>query len=286
MVTQPDQPAGRGLALRASPIKLAALELGLNVLQPERIRRPEAVAELAAFPADVIVVFAYGQILPQAVLDLPRVACLNIHASILPRWRGAAPIQAAVQAGDKTSGLTVMYMDAGLDTGDILLQHAIPLAADESGGSLHERLAALAPDCILEALERLAAGHAPRVSQNGALATHAPKLNRESGRLDWARPAAELERTVRAFQPWPGTSTILPARTGEPARVLKVFAAGVDRGDGLPGTVLRADSGGLLVATGEGGLALRELQLEGRKRLAVGEFLRGQPIEAGTVLGA
>jgi methionyl-tRNA formyltransferase len=286
VVTQPDQPAGRGLAIRISPIKALATELGLPVLQPIRLRQPEAVAELAAFEADVIVVFAYGQILAQAVLDLPRLACLNIHASLLPRWRGAAPIQAAILAGDATSGHTIMYMDAGLDTGDILLPRAISLAGDETGGSLHDRLAALAPECILEALELLAAGRAPRAPQDPALATHAPKLNRESGRLDWSRPAAELERMVRAFQPWPGTFTTLPAaRGGEPARVLKVFTASIEAGEGLPGSVLAAEAGGLLVATTEGALRLRELQLEGRKRLPTGEFLRGQPVEPGTVLG-
>ena len=158
VVTQPDQPAGRGLALRTSPIKALAAELNFAILQPVRLRRPEAVAELAAFQADIIVVFAYGQILPQTVLDLPRLACLNIHASLLPRWRGAAPIQAAILAGDAVSGHTIMFMDAGLDTGDILLQRSIPIAPDETGGSLHDRLAALAPDCILEALDLLAAG--------------------------------------------------------------------------------------------------------------------------------
>ncbi len=284
VVTQPDQPAGRGLALRTSPIKALAAELGLAVLQPVRLRQPEAVAELAAFQAEAIVVFAYGQILPQAVLDLPRLASLNIHASLLPRWRGAAPIQAAILAGDPVSGHTIMYMDAGLDTGDILLQRTLPIAADETGGSLHDRLAALAPECILEALDLLAAGRAPRVPQDNALATLAPKLNRESGRLDWAQPARELERRIRAFQPWPGTMTTLPPpRSDEPARVLKIFSASVAAGEGLPGSVLRADADGLLVATGEGALLLRELQQEGRKRLAAGEFLRGQAIEPGTV---
>jgi methionyl-tRNA formyltransferase len=285
VVTQPDQPAGRGLALRTSPIKSLAVELGLAVLQPARVRQPEAVAELAAFRADAIVVFAYGQILPQAVLDLPRLACLNIHASLLPRWRGAAPIQAAILAGDAVSGHTIMFMDAGLDTGDILLQRPLTLAADETGGSLHDRLAALAPECILEALDLLAAGRAPRAPQENALATPAPKLNRESGRLDWSRPAVELERRVRAFQPWPGTFTTLPAaRDGEPGRVLKVFSVGVEAGEGLPGSVLGADAAGLLVATADGALRLRELQQEGRKRLPAGEFLRGQPIDRGTVL--
>ena len=175
VVTQPDQPAGRGLALRTSAIKTLALEAGICVLQPERVRRADAVADLTALRADVIVVFAYGQILPQAVLDLPRLACLNIHASLLPRWRGAAPIQAAILAGDAVTGHTIMFMDAGLDTGDILLQREIPIAEDETGGSLHDRLAALAPECLLEALDLLVAGAAPRAPQEARLATLAPK---------------------------------------------------------------------------------------------------------------
>lgn len=287
MVTQPDQPAGRGLELRVAAIKTLALEAGVTVLQPERVRRPEAIELLRAFQADAIVVFAYGQILPQAVLDLPRLACLNIHASLLPRWRGAAPIQAAILAGDALTGHTIMFMDAGLDTGDILLQRTIPIAPDETGGSLHDGLAALAPETILEALDLLAAGAAPRVPQVAAAATLAPKLTRESGRLDWSRSAVELERMVRAFQPWPGTFTTLsPVRSGDPVRVLKVFSGGVEAGEGLPGSVLRADGDGLLVATAEGALRLQELQVEGRRRLRAGEFLRGQPIEVSTLLGA
>ena len=287
VVTQPDQPAGRGLELRISKIKSFAVAAGLFVFQPERLRRPEALESLRAFEADVIVVFAYGQILPQAVLDLPRLACLNIHASLLPRWRGAAPIHAAILAGDPSTGHTIMFMDAGLDTGDILLQRAIPIAPDETAGMLHDRLAEVAPECILEALDWVEKGTAPRRPQDSALATLAPKLNRESGRLDWSRSAVELERRVRAFQPWPGTFTTLPpAKEGDPVRVLKVFSTEVGMGEGLPGSVLRSDAEGLLVATGEGALLLRELQLEGRKRLRAGEFLRGQPIASGAILGA
>ncbi len=287
VVTQPDQPAGRGLELRVAAIKTLALETGLSVLQPERIRRPEAIESLREMHADAIVVFAYGQILPPAVLDLPRLACLNIHASLLPRWRGAAPIQAAILAGDPLTGHTIMFMDAGLDTGDILLQRAIPIAPDETGGSLHDRLALLAPDCILEALDLLEKGVAPRAPQETTAATLAPKLNRESGRLDWSCSATALQRMVRAFQPWPGTFTTLsPSRGCDPVRVLKVFTAVAEAGEGLPGSVLRADEEGVLVAAGEGALCLRELQLEGRKRLRAGEFLRGQPIAPGSVLGA
>ncbi len=180
------------------------------MLQPERIRRPEAVETLRALGADVFVVFAYGQILPKAVLDAPREACLNLHASLLPRHRGAAPIQAAILAGDAESGLTVMYMDEGLDTGDALLEKRFALAPDETGGSLHDRLAEMAPERLSEALDVLASGNAPRRPQDPALATHAPKLDRQSGRIDWTLDAAFLARLVRAMNPWPGAFTTLP----------------------------------------------------------------------------
>ena len=210
VVTQPDRPVGRHQILTAGPIKALALAADIPVLQPERIRRPEAVEAMRALGADVFVVFAYGQILPKSVLDAPRVACLNLHASLLPRHRGAAPIQAAILAGDAESGLTVMYMDEGLDTGDALLERRFPLAPDETGGSLHDRLAELAPGALAEALDALAAGTAPRRPQDPALATHAPKLGRQSGRIDWTRDAVSLARLVRAMNPWPGAFTTLP----------------------------------------------------------------------------
>ncbi len=285
VVTQPDRPVGRHQTLTAGPIKALALASGVPVVQPERIRRPEAVETLRALDADVFVVFAYGQILPKAVLDAPRVACLNLHASLLPRHRGAAPIQAAILAGDAESGLTVMYMDEGLDTGDALLERRFALSPDETGGSLHDRLAEMAPAALAEALYLLASGHAPRRAQDPALATHAPKLDRQSGRIDWNLDATLLARLVRAMNPWPGAFTTLTVE----GRLLglKIHAATVADGEsaGEPGKVLRADAGGVLVATGNGGLWLREVQLEGRRRLPAGEFLRGTPLPAGTRLG-
>ncbi len=284
VVTQPDKPAGRHQVLQASLIKALAVSQGVPVLQPERIRRPEAVEALRTLAADVFVVFAYGQILPPAVLDLPRVACLNLHASLLPRHRGAAPIHAAVLAGDRESGLTVMYMDPGLDTGDALLEQRVRLRHRETAGSLHDRLAGLSADPLFTALDLLAAGAAPRHAQDNALATYAPKLDRESGRLDWTRGHTDLDRHVRGMNPWPGAFTTLPSP--ERPRLLKVLGAlPMRRCVGKPGEVVRAGPRGLLVAAGEGGLLLREVQLEGKRRLIAAEFLRGNPLPPGTMLG-
>ena len=282
-VTQPDKPAGRKLALRASAIKQLAVERGVPVLQPVKMRAAEAVAEIVALRADVIVVMAYGQILPKAVLDAARLACLNLHASLLPRWRGAAPIQAAIEAGDSTSGVTVMYMAEGLDTGDILLTRATPITDTDTGGSLHDRLGVIAAAALAEALPLVAAGSAPRFPQDEAQANYAPKLTRENGLIDWHATPAEIDRRIRAMNPWPAAHTFLPTPAGP--RQLKVFATSPDDATGSPGAVLRADDAGLLVAVNGGAVLLRELQLEGKRRLAAGEFLRGHSIVPGTVLG-
>lgn len=282
VITQPDRPVGRHQELRPSAIKRLALAAGVPVQQPERIRRPEAVEALRAFAPDVLVVFAYGQILPAAVLAIPRVAPLNLHASLLPAHRGAAPIQAAVLAGDRLGGMTVMYMDEGLDTGDILLTRPLPLRRRETGGSLHDRLAAAAPEALFAALDLLAAGAAPRAPQDAALATHSPKLTRESGRIDWRRPHFQIDRCVRAMNPWPGASTLLPD-----GRALKIFSAlPVRRCAGEPGEILRVSARGLLVACGGGGLLLREVQAEGKRRLPAADFLRGNPLPPGVKLGS
>ena len=288
VVTQPDRPAGRGQNVRPGPIKALALAAGVPVLQPERLRRPEAVEALRALAADVFVVFAYGQILPPSVLALPPVACLNLHASLLPRWRGAAPIHAAVLAGDQESGLDVMYMDEGLDTGDVLLERRVPLRRRETAGSLHDRLAEMAPYALFEALELLATGRAPRQPQDNTLATYAPKLERRSGLINWTRPARELVRHVRGMDPWPGAFTFLPGESGGPPRLLKVFGAlaMTRRVGGRPGEVVaHVGPGWVAVATGQGRLGLTEVQLEGKRRLRMGEFLRGHPLAVGTVLG-
>ena len=287
VVTQPDRPSGRGQAVRPGPIKALALAAGVPVLQPERLRRPEAVEALRALGADVFVVFAYGQILSPAVLALPAVACLNLHASLLPRHRGAAPIHAAVLAGDQESGLAVMYMAEGLDTGDVLLERRVKLHRRETAGSLHDRLAELAPDALFEALDLLAAGRAPRVPQDNALATYAPKLERQSGLIDWTAPARTIERLVCGMNPWPGAFTWLPGTDGGPPRMLKVFKAfAFSRPTrAKPGEVVKTTSFGPLVATGRGRIVLAEVQMEGKRRMRAADFLRGHPLAAGSLLG-
>lgn len=284
-VSQPDKPAGRKLELRASAIKQLAVERGVPVLQPVRMRAPDAVAGIVALRADVIVVMAYGQILPKAVLEAARVACLNLHASLLPRWRGAAPIQAAIEAGDAASGVTVMYMAEGLDTGDILLLRATPIGRRETGGSLHDRLGIIAAEALAEAWPLLAAGCAPRSPQDERQANYAPKLARENGEIDWAATPREIDRRIRAMNPWPAAHTFLP--TPEGPRQLKVFSCIQHRREtGPAGVVLRADRRGLLVGAGTGAVLLRDVQMEGKKRMPAGEFLRGNPVPVGTFLGA
>ncbi len=286
VVTQPDRPAGRHLTLTPGPIKTLASAAGVPVFQPERIRRPEAVDALRAWNADVFVVFAYGQILPPAVLEAPRLACLNLHASLLPKYRGAAPIQAAVLAGERESGLTVMYMDVGLDTGDILREHPLRLRRRETAGSLHDRLADLAPEALLTALDDIADGKAPRCPQEASLATHAPKLERESGRIDWTRDHRSLDRLVRGMHPWPGAWTLWPG-TPRPLTLKIHSALPMRRLSGAPGEIVGQSARGILVVAGGGGggLLLREVQLEGKRRLPAAEFARGHALPPGLRLG-
>ena len=220
---------------------------------------------------DVIVVMAYGQILPRGVLEIPKIACLNLHASLLPRWRGAAPIQAAIAAGDRETGITVMYMDEGLDTGDILLQRTIDILPGDTGGSLHDRLAKVAPEALLESLELLAKGGAPRIPQDNALATYAPKLKREDGKIDWTEPAEVIERKIRAFNPWPGAFMTISTNG---THNLKIFSADGRRSSRDTRRNLESEND-LVVAAGNGALSLREVQLEGKRRMSAGEFLRG-----------
>lgn len=280
--TQPDRPAGRGQKLMPSPVKQLALQHGLPVLQPPTLRDPAAQEELRALAPDLMVVVAYGLILPQAVLDIPRLGCINSHASLLPRWRGAAPIQRAVQAGDAESGVTVMQMEAGLDTGPMLLKVTTPISAGDTGGSLHDRLAQLGPQAVVQAIAGLAAGTLQGEVQDDALATYAHKLNKDEARIDWSRPADELERLVRAFNPWPICHSTLD---GQP---LKVLAAEPAEGRGQPGQILDASKDGLTVACGEGALRLTRLQLPGGKPLAFADLYnsRREQFAPGQVLGA
>lgn len=268
VVTQPDKPAGREQKITPPPIKAALAGTEVPILQPAKIKDPAAVEEIRAFKPDVIVLMAYGQILPRTVLQIPTVACLNLHASLLPRWRGAAPIQAAIAAGDRETGITVMYMDEGLDTGDIFLQRKIDILPTDTGASLHDQLAEVAAEALLEALRLLANGNAPRTPQNSALATSAPKLNRESGRINWNEPAEVIEKRIRAYDPWPGAFTEFEGRK------LKVFGSSIVDLRGKPGEVLRRDRE-LIVATADHGLSLTDVQLAGKRRMSAEEFLRG-----------
>ena len=280
--TQPDRPAGRGQKLMPSPVKQLAVEHGIPVFQPQTLRDPAAQAELAALQPDLMVVVAYGLILPQVVLDIPRLGCINSHASLLPRWRGAAPIQRAVEAGDAESGVTVMQMEAGLDTGPMLLKVSTPIGAEDTGGTLHDRLAELGARAIVEAVNGLEAGTLSGEAQDDALACYAHKLSKDEARLDWNRPAVELERQIRALHPWPICHSSL---SGE---AVKVHAAQLADGTGVPGTILDAGKDGVRVACGQGALLLTRLQLPGGKPLAFSDLYnsRREQFAAGLVFGA
>ncbi len=280
VVTQPDKPVGRAQQIEPPPVKKTlgsgapggrALPSTISILQPARIKDRQAIEEIRALRPDAIVVMAYGQILPREVLEIPRITCLNLHASLLPRWRGAAPIQAAIAAGDPETGITVMYMAEDLDTGDVLLQRRVDTLPSDTGGSLHDRLAQIAPEALLEALQLLANGNAPRIPQDNALATYAPKLTRDDGKIDWAEPAEIIERKIRAFNPWPGAFTEIAAPG---VRKLKIFSAAIVDLSGKPGEFLRSEKE-LIVAAGKNALSLNEVQLEGKRRMDAAAFLRG-----------
>ena len=272
VLTQPDRPSGRGLALRPSPVKVVAAAAGMNVLQPASLRDPAAQATIAAVAADAMIVAAYGLILPQAVLDLPRLGCLNIHASLLPRWRGAAPIQRALLAGDEETGICIMQMDAGLDTGAVLAQGALPITGDDTAASLHDKLAALGATLIVDTLARLPL---PPIAQPENGVTYAAKIAKTEAPLDWRRDAVALERQVRAFNPFPGASASVDGLA------LKVLRAERVAASGKPGSVLAVDRDGVVVACGEQALRLTELQKSGGRPLPAAQFLAGTPIAVG-----
>ncbi len=281
LVTQPDRPVGRSSKPRPPRIKELALEAGIPVLQPERVRRREALDEIAALAPDLIVVMAYGQILPKELLEMPPRACINVHASLLPRHRGASCLQAAIEAGDQESGVTIMHMAEGLDTGDIILQQRIPLLPAETGGSLHDRIAQLSPGCLREAVNAIREGSEERIPQDERFATYAPKLDRADGELDWSMPARHLERRIRANDPWPGTFTALPGEHGRPLR-LKVFPpVAIAEGEGGSGELVAVDTDGISIACGGGALQLGEVQADGGRRLGMREFLAGHRLLVG-----
>lgn len=279
VVTQPDRPKGRGQRLVPPPVKALAEEHGIPVFQPAKVRAPEAIARIRELAPDLIVVVAFGQILPQSLLDIPKHGCINIHASLLPRYRGAAPINWCLINGETETGITTMQMDAGLDTGDMLVKRAIPIGPDEDALSLHDRLSLLGAETIDETIDRLMAGTLAREKQDDSLSCYAPMLKKEDGLIDWTGEAARIKNLVRGLTPWPCAYTFLDGKT------LKIFTVSATDESGEPGTVLRVGKDGVVVACGSGSLLIGELQLEGRKRLNAGDFLAGCRLTPGTRLG-
>lgn len=278
--TQPDRPAGRGRKLTASPVKELALEHSIPVYQPKNFRDESDLAQLEALNADLMVVVAYGLLLPQRVLDAPRLGCINIHASLLPRWRGAAPIQRSILAGDEETGITIMQMEAGLDTGPMLLKKSCPIGSQETGGTLHDSLSPLGAEALLEALPGIADGTLKPEIQNDDLATYASKLAKSEAAIEWARSADELSRQVRAFNPWPITQTEFNNK------VLRIWdAIPLEGGDGeTPGKVLSSSKEGIDVATGNGLLRITKLQMPGKRAMDAVDFLNAHSLE-GVILG-
>lgn len=281
VVTQPDKPKGRSKSLQPTPVKEEALRLGIKVYQPQKVREPEFAEMLRGLKPDIIVVAAFGQIIPKVILDMPQFGCVNIHASLLPKYRGAAPIQQAVIDGEKESGVTIMRMGTGLDTGDMIAKVAVPLAEDETGGSLFDKLAAAGADLLVKTLPDIFEGRAVYEKQPEESPTpYAGMITKEMGRMDFSKSAAELERLVRGLNPWPSAFTFLKGKT------LKVWKSAVAEEDAnaAPGTVVGCGKEGIRVACGEGVLLLTEVQLEGKKRMEAETFLRGCPVETGSVL--
>lgn len=272
VLTQPDRPAGRGMALQASPVKKLAAECGVQIFQPSTLRDGEAQARLQAVGADLMIVAAYGLILPPVILAMPRLGCLNIHASLLPRWRGAAPIQRAIAAGDGETGVCIMQMEAGLDTGPVLARIATPIGSDDNAGRLHDRLAQLGAELMLQTIVRL-----PLAAETQPVdgVTYAAKIEKNEAQLDWWRSAVDLDRQIRAFNPFPGAAALLAGQS------LKIWQARPVSGNGAPGVILAADKTGITVACGEGALLVGELQKAGGKRLPVAQFLAGNSLKAG-----
>ncbi|PMM38735.1 methionyl-tRNA formyltransferase [Vibrio splendidus] len=286
--TQPDRPAGRGKKLTASPVKNIALENNIPVYQPENFKSDEAKQELADLNADIMVVVAYGLLLPQAVLDTPRLGCINVHGSILPRWRGAAPIQRSIWAGDKETGVTIMQMDIGLDTGDMLSIATLPIEATDTSASMYEKLAGLGPDALVDCLANIASGKAVAEKQDDELANYAKKLSKEEAKIDWNDSAEHIERCVRAFNPWPMSHFAIVDSSSDTEISIKVWQTRVDEeSTSAPaGTMIKADKTGIYVATGDKVLVLEQLQVPGKKAMSVQDILnsRASWFEVGTQL--
>ena len=278
--TQPDRPKGRGQALAAPPVKEMALRHNIPVFQPQKLRAPEVVEELRVLAPDLIVVVAFGQILPKSVLEIPHYGCINVHASLLPKYRGAAPINQAIIDGETETGITTMLMDVGLDTGPMLLKRSLTIGPDETAGELHDRLCVLGGETMAATLQLLLRGELHPEVQDDSQTCYAGMLKKEDGRINWSQSAQQIHDRIRGLTPWPGTYTEL---TGEP---LKLFLTRVEAGEGAPGTILAPAVDAVRIACGSGVLAVRELQLPGKKRLAAADFLRGCPLPVGSRLGS
>ncbi|MCI9081002.1 MAG: methionyl-tRNA formyltransferase [Lachnospiraceae bacterium] len=284
VVTQPDKPKGRGKNLQFPPVKEAALAHGIEIYQPRRVREPECIEYLQNYQADIIVVVAFGQILPREILDMPKFGCVNVHASLLPKYRGAAPIQWAVINGERVTGVTTMRMDEGLDTGDMILKEEVALAPEETGGSLFDRLAQTGAELCVRTLTAIEEGTAAYTPQNHEAATHTSMIKKQLGEIDWNKSAQELECLIRGLNPWPSAYTYWKGKT------LKIWKASVQEQsmqpvDFEPGRIVTVNKDGIMVQTGQGMLNLLEIQLEGKKRMKTDAFLRGYQIETGTRLG-
>ncbi len=278
VVTQPDRPAGRNKKVRQSPIKEVAVEAGIPVFQPQKIRKPEAIEELKQWDADFYIVAAFGQILPQVVLDLPKYASINVHASLLPRWRGAAPIHAAIREGDAETGITIMIMDAGLDTGPMLAKQVVPIADDDTGQTLHDKLASVGGDILIDTLPKYLSGDIQPQEQDESLITYASQIKKEEGNIDWSQPAQNIERLVRAFTPWPGTFTSWDGTQ------LKIHAGEVGDGRAEMGRVVEKE-GQIAIGTGDGLYYPQVVQLAGKKRVSIMDFVNGYSDFVGAILG-
>lgn len=279
VITQPDKPKGRGKEMQSPPVKEAAQKHGITVYQPQKVRDPEFVKVIENLNPEAIVVIAFGQILPKAILDIPKYGCINIHASLLPKFRGSAPIQWAVIEGEKETGITTMYMDIGVDTGDMLLKKVIPIKEKETGGSLHDKLAQAGGPLIIETLSMLEEGTAVRIKQDDAMSTYAKMLDKKLGEIDWNLPAEQIERLIRGLNPWPSAYTYLHGKT------LKIWDADVIAKDyaGQAGEITEITKDSIIVKTGRAALAIRLLQLEGKKKMEADSFLRGNPLNTGVI---
>lgn len=288
VVTQPDKQKGRGKEVSFSAVKELALKHGITVYQPVKVREPEFLKVVEELKPEAIIVAAFGQILPKALLEISTYGCINVHASLLPKYRGAAPIQYSVIDGETETGVTIMYMDVGIDTGDMILQAKTPIAEDETGGSLFDKLAVLGADLLLEALEKIENGTSERIAQDNEKATYVKIINKEMGRIDFSQSAVAIERLIRGLNPWPSAFTMLEGKT------LKLWQAKVEQGSAsnpkdvpiTPGEIVEIRKDSIVIMTGEGLLIIKELQLEGKKRMPADAFLRGFNVPLGTKLGS